>query len=449
MRLVPRTPLRALCGLAGVVVALAAPGAAGAATPVCDLYVAAGGSDAAAGDIVAPFATVQHLADVAAPGQTGCLRSGTYVENLRITSPGITLTSAPGELATIRGRLRLMPGADGVTVTRLNLDGRNDQGYGSPVVVANGATFSFDDITNFHTDICFIVGSFGWSGWPDITVSGMTIAHNVIHDCGALPATNLQHGVYLENTRNLQLVDNAIYNNADRGVQLYPAAMGTTIARNIIDGNGEGIAFGGLDGVASSGTVVEHNIITGSRLRADVESWYPSGTAPGVDNVVRDNCIGDVDTSGGGFEASNSLTVAGIALPVGSTCGAVLAPATPPPAAQPPTTAQPPSPAPEPQPAAPFEVHRTYAVAASNTTAFVTAEVVAAQGDPVTVQSVTWTSDGPRWTTPARVRWQSLGAQRRRLVMRVPVARAAHSVRVRVANGRRRVERRLVVKRAR
>ena len=50
------------------------------------------------------------------------------------------------------------------------------------------------------------------------------IEHNRIHDCGELPATNFDHGVYVAEARDTVIRDNWIYSNADRGVQLYPDA---------------------------------------------------------------------------------------------------------------------------------------------------------------------------------------------------------------------------------
>ena len=47
-------------------------------TVTCDQYAAPTGSDSSVGTLAAPFATAQHLADSLSPGQTGCLRGGTY-----------------------------------------------------------------------------------------------------------------------------------------------------------------------------------------------------------------------------------------------------------------------------------------------------------------------------------------------------------------------------------
>ena len=84
------------------------------------------------------------------------------------------------------------------------------------------------------------------------------IERNRIHNCGELPATNHHHGIYVEASDGARITDNWIYDNADRGVQLFPDAQGTYVARNVIDGNGQGIIFSRK----SANNVVEHNVIS-------------------------------------------------------------------------------------------------------------------------------------------------------------------------------------------
>ena len=76
---------------------------------------------------------------------------------------------------------------------------------------------------------------------------------------------------------------NWIYDNADRGVQLFPDAQRTYVARNVIDGNGEGIVFSRR----SANNVVEHNVISNSLVRYNVEDYELSGDG----NVARRNCL--------------------------------------------------------------------------------------------------------------------------------------------------------------
>jgi hypothetical protein len=287
--------------------ALTLAAAPASAAVTCAKYAAPTGSDAAAGTADAPLRSAQKLADSLSAGQTGCLTAGTYSGDLSIGTAGITLTSAPGGRAKIVGRLWIKEHADGVTLSSLDLDGINAARLPSPTVNGNDATFSDDDVTNDHTEICFLIGS-SW-GRAQRTV----ISANRIHDCGKIPSSNQDHGIYVADADDTQILGNLIYDNVDRGVQLYPDAQRTIIRGNIIDGNGEGIIFSGADGTAASGSVVEGNIIANARIRTNVESWYPSGNPIGRDNVVRNNCIGDgaggsTETSGGGFTLSGNVS---------------------------------------------------------------------------------------------------------------------------------------------
>lgn len=249
----------------------------------CAKVAATTGSDAAAGTAASPYRTVERLADSLRPGQTGCLRAGTFTGNVRLERGGaagapITLTSYPGEQATIAGRLVVTAAADFVTVSRLRLNGANAEDLPSPTVHADDVTFTHNDVTNDHTAICFILGSDQYG-----RARRTLIQFNRIHDCGKLPANNHEHGIYVEASDDATIVDNWIYKNADRGVQLYPDAQGTYVARNVLDWNGQGLILSR----ESSRNVVEHNVISNSRLRWNVEQWELTG----ILNVVRRNCV--------------------------------------------------------------------------------------------------------------------------------------------------------------
>jgi hypothetical protein len=334
---------------AGLWLSAASAGAAG-----CDYVAAPSGSDQAPGTAAAPFRTVQHLVDKLRDGATGCLRAGTYRQDVTFSiggNPGapVTLTSFPGdERPTVVGRMWLARGADWVTVSKLTLDGVNASDLPSPTVDDAYASFIDNDVTDEHTAICFDLGddtgSYGRA--VDALIEG-----NRIHDCGVLPAHNHDHGIYVEAADNTQILHNVIVDNADRGVQLYPDSRGATIKYNVIDSNGEGVIFSGDHGVASSNNDVEYNVITNSRVRNNVESWYPSGNPVGRGNVLAHNCIhggaddrgnGGLDTSDGGFRASHNFTVdphygnraaGNYAVSPSSPCAAILAGSTPAPAA--------------------------------------------------------------------------------------------------------------------
>src|SRR6186997_3325955 len=105
-----------------VVVGQAKPQTLSASKRTCTRFASPTGNDAAPGTKKQPLRTAQALVDGLAPGETGCLLSGTYAEDVAIRRGGtdgrtITLRGAPGVNATIRGRFWIANGADWVTVS--------------------------------------------------------------------------------------------------------------------------------------------------------------------------------------------------------------------------------------------------------------------------------------------------------------------------------------------
>jgi parallel beta-helix repeat protein len=277
----------AACALVALVaIAISSGSESASAASGCDLVVAPAGSDDASGTEADPMRTVTAMLGELQSGQTGCLRAGTYVDRqFEIRTPGVTLTSYPGERATLRGQLRFGYKADGSVAENMNLDGRNSDGLLGPLIYADDAVLRGNDITNHHQGICVAV-----SNYEDLPPTrGVLIEDNVIHDCGALPATNHHHGIYVSHARDTVIRDNLIYGNADRGVQLYPDADDSVVTGNVIDGNGEGVIFGGGTSSSSDDNLVANNVITGSTIRWNIQSHWQGPVGSG--NVARDNCV--------------------------------------------------------------------------------------------------------------------------------------------------------------
>ena len=299
--------------LAAIIAALTGAGLIDDPTPrrlaPCDKFAAPWGRDSHVGSARRPYRSTQRL--VRALGQrnrVGCLRRGVYRGDVTMSRSHVTLRSQPGERATIVGRLRIEDSANFVTVTRLRLDGRNSSGLPSPSVYGDDALFRRVDVTNRHTEICFLLGS-SERGRAYRTA----IVQSRIHDCGELPPTNLDHGIYAARTEGARMVGNLIYDNADRGIKLGPDAQRTLVRRNIIDGNGTGITFSGDEGSASSDNIVEHNVIANSQTRWNVESYFPSTTGSG--NLAVGNCVWasnprDYYRGDGGVESPDGFSVA-------------------------------------------------------------------------------------------------------------------------------------------
>jgi parallel beta-helix repeat protein len=265
----------------------------------------------------------------------------------------VTITSYPGERATLKGRLRVADTANFVTVESLNLDGRDSAGLPSPSVYGDDVVFRDNDVTDHHTGICFLLGSDQYG-----RAKRVTIERNRIHDCGVLPAQNHHHGIYIEAADDARVLNNWIYDNADRGVQMFPDSQGSYIAGNVIDGNGQGVSFAR----ESANNVVEHNIVSNSVLRWNIEDWELSGSG----NLARNNCVWttrtDLYNRQGGIMVTRDFTAADnlIADPLfldrgakdfrlrdGSPCAALLSGGGTPP---PPQTGPVPEPYPEPLP---------------------------------------------------------------------------------------------------
>jgi hypothetical protein len=251
--------------------------------PTCDKVASPFGSNSYAGTAAKPYATVDRLARSLTRGQTGCLRGGVYHRDVEIMKGGtfsapITITSFPGERATVLGRLHIADTANNVVVQQLNLDGRNGENLPSPTVNGDNAAFRDNDVTNRQTSICFLLGSREYG-----RAKGTVIERNRIHNCGLLPPTNHHHGIYVEASDNARIIDNWIYDNADRGIQMFPDAQRSYIARNVLDGNGQNVVYSR----SSANNVVENNVISNSVVRYNVEDVDLVG--PG--NVLRRNCL--------------------------------------------------------------------------------------------------------------------------------------------------------------
>jgi hypothetical protein len=160
------------------------------------------------------------------------------------------------------------------------------------------------DITNrnkagtSYNGICLAAG-YGFEQSAANTAVDLTVAASRIHNCGD---DGHEHAIYLESTRNARIVDNYLYDNPGYGLLFYPDAQGTVAEYNLIDGNSgqcrSNISFSGESAGgeynqphSSSNNVVRYSLITNSRCRYNVESFYPRGTPTPVGNLVHNSCV--------------------------------------------------------------------------------------------------------------------------------------------------------------
>jgi parallel beta-helix repeat protein len=299
---------------ASVVLALGTGQRSSAEAPSCTKYASPSGRNSNSGTFEKPYRTITYLLGRVHAGATGCLLPGEFDENVWIRSGGapgqpVTLASALSVRATINGTIWVAASADDVVISDLRLNGWNTTGRASPMVNGNRVSLLRNDITNGHAAICVLLGP-GFED-PPMRAIDPVVDRNRIHDCGRLPPTGHDHGVYVEGTTNARITNNVIYDNADYGIHLYPDADGSIIASNVIDGNAGGFIFAGERGGgeyefphSSDENVVKNNIFSSNAGRNNLESWW--GGPTGTDNVVFDNCFWnglpeDIEESEGGF----------------------------------------------------------------------------------------------------------------------------------------------------
>jgi parallel beta-helix repeat protein len=260
-----------VAALLSVLVAFLGSDAADAA-PVCDKYATPSGS-------------AQRLVDSLSSGQVGCLRGGTYTArdgSLAMRKAGITLRSAPNERATLNARIFAHESADRVTVSNLTIKGT--PGKANVLVRGDYTKWLHNDVTNGHgPSSCFLLGSL--DGVPS---SGTEIKGNRIHDCG-------HHGIYASKARDTRIVDNRIYGNAYRGVQLYPNAQGMLVAGNVVSGNDKGIIIN----EQAANNVIRNNVSANNRTA----NMNAPPTLDGRGNRFENNCVW---MSGGGSGVTNT-----------------------------------------------------------------------------------------------------------------------------------------------
>jgi parallel beta-helix repeat protein len=261
--------------------------AARAPAAKCDRYAAVHGSNSAAGTVRRPVRSPEALVRVLRPGQTGCFHAGTYeFDVLDINERRITLTRYRRARVALEGDVKVLPSGAGAAIVGLRLNGAGGKNQIGPRIYADRVLLRNNTITNHHTGICVAISSF-YSRPPP---RGVLIRGNRVHDCGRLPATNHDHGIYVSHAHGTSIERNWIYDNADRGIQLYPSAQDTLVRGNVIDANGQGVSIGGDDtGVCSNGNRVAGNVITNAAI-----SWNVYSGAQGPDcsgNVVTRNCL--------------------------------------------------------------------------------------------------------------------------------------------------------------
>ena len=282
MRVNPRLGAVLVLAAAALVAAELPP--ASSSSP-CDLYASPAGDDAAPGSFAEPFRTVPRLvSQLSAARPTGCLkgypdggpadRTGLYElsDVLVISRPGVTLRSADGQVAQVKGPISIE--ADDVTLAGLVLDNRHSETrVASPAITGDRVKLIDNDITSRGGGTCVTVRQ---------GAQQVEVRHNRIH--------NGLNGIRLLATGFAVVESNLIYRNTDSGLRLQPDADNTDVRRNVLDRNGDSIVIAGeTTGTNRSDSAVVTENIVSAPARFNLTDDGAGGI--GDQNTFTANCV--------------------------------------------------------------------------------------------------------------------------------------------------------------
>ena len=230
-------------------------GSARSARAACDLYAATEGSDSAPGSRSRPFRTAQRLVRALRPEQTGCFRGGTYTfSRIKLVTPRITLAPYGDDAVTLEGEIKVLPAGAGSTIEGLKLNGASGtRQHRTEDLRRRGDSARQRDHQRPHEHLRLGVAVV--LGPPAAGRDHRAQPHPRLRAAARPPTRTMASTSPRPATRVIR--DNWIYDNADRGIQLYPDADGSTITGNVIDSNGEGIVFAGDGPDVSSDNLVD------------------------------------------------------------------------------------------------------------------------------------------------------------------------------------------------
>ena len=203
----------------------------------------------------------------------------------------VVIQSSGAPRASVRAQAWLQEASHDITFTDLNFIGTpNDVGASMLIIDGDRIVFRNNEIT-YVNGICVDVGNMdGQGGAVGDPADDFVLDRNRIHNCGTsrpmndLGASGL-HGVYIQNTNHALVTNNVIFDNMNRGVQLYPLAQNTLVEFNVLDGNSSNLNMGGYEpeNRFSDNNVARNNIITNALLK----TYFVPGLARGWRHLVR------------------------------------------------------------------------------------------------------------------------------------------------------------------
>ncbi len=267
-------------------------------------YVSPNGNDSSSGSESAPFKTIQKAANMVNPGDAVIVENGTYTDNNNAGGDSATVyiiksgtANAPITFQAQNKWGAILDGQNehidfgfvlGDNVAYVNMKDFQIQNYLYGAIAGGFGGFLPINNINIYRNLIHNIGnagegSNGGSGMEFGNYSNhITINSNVIHDCGASVDVNHDHGIYLANVENVNIINNIMYNfPGGWHIHMYHPTgsasniniVGNTFAFNNPQRDGDIIIAEPISGI-----LIEDNVFYKSNNAAVIED-YASGTA--------------------------------------------------------------------------------------------------------------------------------------------------------------------------
>jgi len=233
-----------------------------------NLYVSAAGADSSDGSATHPWATIQHAADQATPGDTIHVAPGSYASAVTTVASG-TSSAHIRFLSDVKWGAKIVAASSYTAWENrgdyVDIEGFDISGGGNLGILNLG---SFVRILGNHVhDIpakCSADGGAGIDHGNYAAHDNDTIG-NLVHNIGDVNiACPRVHGIYHSNLRG-HIWNNIAFNNQGYGIHLWHAPVNVVVANNLVFHNGDGgITVGAGDapgGVTADSMIVANNIL--------------------------------------------------------------------------------------------------------------------------------------------------------------------------------------------
>jgi hypothetical protein len=255
-------------------------------------FVAPNGSDAAAGTETAPFQTLARTAAAArAPGTTVWVAPGTYAGGFQATADG-TEAARIAWVSTTKWGAKIVPAGgvsktvgwdnrgDYVSIVGFDVDGGAAGPWSHGIYTGGSHSVIQENHVHHIATATACNGTGGSAIGADSYFRGVeqAVIANTVHDIGPARCKYIQ-GIYMSTSG--RVVNNLVYRVGEAAIHLWHDAADVVVANNTVADSGFGIIVGGGDyyfrSTGNNYTTVANNIVYGNGL--GISEQGKTGTA--------------------------------------------------------------------------------------------------------------------------------------------------------------------------